>query len=142
MELLFPVIPRQTIRAIVKESFQPRRGVLVCDELSKCDFHSIVSGFSKMKVPWQRLIRFECTDGRILRGEPILPAPEFDIGYVDEGHKLQAKLIIGTDIFDTTGATQVSEEIVTVKKILCPLVAEEVPILRCVGLNYAKHSEC
>ena len=39
-----------------------------------------------------------------------------------------------------TGKTKVTDEIATVKELLGPLAQEDVPILRCVGLNYAKHS--
>lgn len=91
-------------------------------------------------VAWQRLIRFVSTDGRVLRGEPLLPHPEFDLGNTTEETKLQAKVIIGIDLYDTTGATKVTDEVVTVKELLGPLAPEDVPILRCVGLNYAKHS--
>ncbi|KAH8819110.1 hypothetical protein F5884DRAFT_759489 [Xylogone sp. PMI_703] len=75
-------------------------------------------------VVWQRLIRFVATDGRVLRGEPILPSLDFDLGDTTADTKLQAK---------------VSDEVVTVKQLLGPLAQEDVPILRCVGLNYAKH---
>ncbi|KIW23280.1 uncharacterized protein PV07_11491 [Cladophialophora immunda] len=92
-----------------------------------------------MKLPWTRLIRFVATDGRVLRGEPVLPSEDFDLGNVTESDQLKAKVIVGDDIFDTTGKTKVTDEIVTVKKLLGPLAREEVPILRCVGLNYAKH---
>lgn len=94
----------------------------------------------KMKVAWQRLIRFVSTDGRTLRGEPILPTPEFDIGDTVEQTRLQARVIDGDDVYDTTGATRVTEEVVTVKTLLGPLTPGDVPILRCVGLNYATHS--
>lgn len=93
-------------------------------------------------VAWERLIRFVATDGRVLRGEPILPSPDFDLGETTAETKLQAKVIVGDDIYDTTGKTKVSDEIVTVKELLGPLAPEDVPILRCVGLNYAKHSKC
>ncbi|KAF2242273.1 hypothetical protein BU26DRAFT_570958 [Trematosphaeria pertusa] len=92
-----------------------------------------------MRVAWTRLIRFIATDGRILRGEPILPSPEFDLGKTTEETKLQAKVIVGDDLYDITGKTNVSDEVVTVKRLLGPLSAEDVDILRCVGLNYAKH---
>ncbi|KAF5502593.1 Uncharacterized protein CGCA056_v013907 [Colletotrichum aenigma] len=92
-----------------------------------------------MHVPWERLIRFVADDGRILRGEPILPNDDFDLGNTTEDTKLQAKVIQGFDIYDTTGQLQVTNEIVTVKKLLGPLTPEDVPILRCVGLNYATH---
>jgi hypothetical protein len=93
-----------------------------------------------MKLPWKRLIRFEAPDGRILRGEPILPTEDFDLGFVKESDGLEAKVISGDDMYDTTGKTQVSEEVVKVKRLLGPLAQGDVPILRCVGLNYAKHS--
>ena len=93
-----------------------------------------------MKLAWQRLIRFIATDGRVLRGEPILPSQDFDLGDVSEETQLQAKIISGNDIFDTTGQTRVTDEVVTVQKLLGPLAQSDVPILRCVGLNYAKHS--
>ncbi|KAF2999656.1 hypothetical protein E8E13_000286 [Curvularia kusanoi] len=92
-----------------------------------------------MHLAWNRLIRFVATDGRILRGEPILPSPDFDLGDTTEDSKLQARVIIGADIYDETGITRVSEEVVTVKRLLGPLTAADVDILRCVGLNYAKH---
>ncbi|KAF5544630.1 fumarylacetoacetate hydrolase [Fusarium mexicanum] len=92
-----------------------------------------------MKVTWQRLIRFVSTDGRLLRGEPILPTPDFDLGNTTEETKLQARVIEGDDLYDTTGATRVTDEVVTVKTLLGPLVASDVSILRCVGLNYATH---
>ncbi|KAB5523032.1 hypothetical protein GE09DRAFT_488530 [Coniochaeta sp. 2T2.1] len=92
-----------------------------------------------MSLAWKRLIRFVATDGRILRGEPILPTADFDVGTVTESSGLQAKVITGEDIYDTTGKTRLTDEVVTVKKLLGPLTRKDVPILRCVGLNYAKH---
>ncbi|KAH8886266.1 hypothetical protein GQ53DRAFT_728066 [Thozetella sp. PMI_491] len=90
-------------------------------------------------VVWTRLIRFVATDGRVLRGEPIMPSEGFDLGTVTEETALQAKVITGEDMYDETGATKVSDEVVTVKKLLGPLAQSDVSILRCVGLNYAKH---
>ncbi len=93
-----------------------------------------------MKVVWERLIRFVAMDGRVLRGEPILPSPDFDLGSTTAETRLKAKVIAGNDPYDTTGATKVTDEVVTVKQLLGPLAQEDVPILRCVGLNYTKHS--
>ena len=95
-----------------------------------------------MKLAWTRLIRFESTDGRTLRGEPTLPSEDFDLGNLKESDQVKAKVISGDDIFDTTGKTKVTDEEVTVKKILGPLTREEVPVIRCIGLNYANHSMC
>lgn len=92
-----------------------------------------------MAVPWERLIRFVAEDGRTLHGEPILPSPDFDLGTTTEATNLQARVITGSDIYDTTGQTAVSDEVVTVRKLLGPLARADVPILRCVGLNYARH---
>ncbi|KXJ90069.1 hypothetical protein Micbo1qcDRAFT_189219 [Microdochium bolleyi] len=92
-----------------------------------------------MSVPWQRLIRFVAADGRTLRGEPILPDPNFDLGFTTEETGLKAKVITGEDIYDTTGKTKVTDEIVTVKKLLGPLAQSDVPLLRCIGLNYISH---
>ncbi|KAI9925247.1 hypothetical protein ASPWEDRAFT_121173 [Aspergillus wentii DTO 134E9] len=91
-----------------------------------------------MTLPWKRLIRFITTDGRTLRGEPIAP-DDLDLGFITEADQLQARVISGDEIYDMTGRTSVTDEIVTVKTLLGPLAREEVPILRCVGLNYAKH---
>ncbi|OLN94117.1 Uncharacterized protein CCHL11_07148 [Colletotrichum chlorophyti] len=92
-----------------------------------------------MPVAWKRLIRFVANDGRVLRGEPILPHDGFDLGSTTQETRLMAKVINGTDIYDSSGKTQVTDEVVQVKKLLGPLAPEDVPILRCVGLNYATH---
>lgn len=92
-----------------------------------------------MPVAWERLIRFVADDGRRLRGEPILPHPDFDLGDTTQATGLRARVITGDDIYDQTGKTVVSDEVVTVKQLLGPLAQTDVPILRCVGLNYAKH---
>lgn len=108
-------------------------------ETTKRDFEFSIT-LSKMRVAWSRLIRFVTTDGRVLRGEPIMPTQDFDLGKTTEDTKLQARVIVGDDIYDTSGKTKVSDEIVTVKRLLGPLTAQDVDILRCVGLNYIKHS--
>lgn len=94
-----------------------------------------------MQLSWNRAIRFISADGRVLRGEPILPTADFDIGLAGHEDDLKAKVIVGHDLFDTTGATFVSGEVVKVAKILGPLERNDVPMVRCVGLNYLKHSE-
>ena len=93
-----------------------------------------------MKVAWQILIRFVSTDDKILYGEPILPSPDFDLGKVTEKDELKAKIIEGDDLYDLSGKTTVSNDIATVKRMLGPLAESDVPIVRCIGLNYAKHS--
>lgn len=94
-----------------------------------------------MSVVWERLIRFIADDGRTLYGEPILPSADFDLGDTDEKTLLKAKVLQGHDIYDTTGATKLTDEIVTVNKLLGPLTPADVPVVRCIGLNYATHSK-
>jgi hypothetical protein len=93
-----------------------------------------------MPPSWKRLIRFESTDGKVLRGEPILPSSDFDVGSTTEQTGLKAKVIevANNDIFDP--ATKVTKEEVTVKKLLGPITTEDVPIIRCIGLNFKKNS--
>lgn len=93
-----------------------------------------------MKVAWECLIRFVSTEDLVVLGEPILPHPDFDLGNTTADTRLQARVIRGDDIYDSTGSTHVTDEVVTVKKLLGPLRASDVPIIRCVGLNYATHS--
>lgn len=69
-----------------------------------------------------------------------MPSPGFDIGNTTKATALQAKVITGSDILDTTGETKITDEIAKVEKLLGPLTADDVDIIRCVGLNYAKHS--
>lgn len=94
-----------------------------------------------MKVAWERLIRFVAADGRVLRGQPILPSPDYDLGNHKQKDNLTANVIVGEDLFSTDGVTKVTDEVVVVRQILGPLTAEDVPILRCIGLNYAGHSK-
>lgn len=94
-----------------------------------------------MRTAWTRLIRFQATDGRLLYGEPILPDGKFDIGDTDERTGLQAKVIQGDDLYDESGTTKVTDEIVTVKELLGPLTSATVPIIRAIGLNYLAHSK-
>jgi len=93
-----------------------------------------------MKVAWSRLIRFIATDGRVLRGEPVDIPEDLDLGLVTEKDQIKARIFNREDIYDTSEDVAISDEVVTVKQILGPLTAADVPILRCVGLNYAKHS--
>ncbi|EFX02049.1 fumarylacetoacetate hydrolase family protein [Grosmannia clavigera kw1407] len=82
-----------------------------------------------MKVAWERLIRFVATDGRTLYGEPIMPKADFDLGDTTAETGLTAKVLEGSDIYDTTGKTRVTDEVVTVKKLLGPLTPADVPTL-------------
>ncbi|KAF2429541.1 hypothetical protein EJ08DRAFT_274788 [Tothia fuscella] len=93
-----------------------------------------------MRPVWQKLIRFEDEAGQIHFGEPVSTSENHDIGV--SSSDLQARIIEfanNADIFDSTGHTEIAETPVKVKKLLGPLTKAEVPIIRCIGLNYAKH---
>jgi 2-keto-4-pentenoate hydratase/2-oxohepta-3-ene-1,7-dioic acid hydratase in catechol pathway len=89
-----------------------------------------------MTATWKRLIRFVAQDGKIYRGEPIVSDSEFDVGkqYLS-GKAIQAKVVTG-DIFSDAVVT---DQVLEVKKLLGPLTEDDVPIIKCVGLNYMKH---
>ncbi|KAK6205236.1 uncharacterized protein RJT21DRAFT_117728 [Scheffersomyces amazonensis] len=89
-----------------------------------------------MTTAWKRLIRFVAKDGKIYRGEPIVPNDEYDLGKAAlAGEEIKAKVITG-DIF---GDAVVTDEVKEVKTLLGPLTEDDVPIIKCVGLNYMKH---
>ncbi|KAK4905076.1 hypothetical protein LTR49_025569 [Elasticomyces elasticus] len=64
-----------------------------------------------------------------------MPAPDFDLGFVTSATGLKAKIVNGENLYSAA----VSEDIVTVDRLLGPLTSQDVPILRCVGLNNVKH---
>lgn len=95
-----------------------------------------------LALAWERLIRFIATDGRVLRGELLsCQGTDLDPGRKSQDAPLEARVLSGNDIYDVTGMTKLTDEIVTVKKLLGPLTQEDVPIIRCIGLNYATHSK-
>lgn len=90
-----------------------------------------------MTTAWKRLIRFVAHDDKIYRGEPLVSDAEYDVGKLAlQGKTIKAKVIEGGNIF---GDAVVTEKVLEVKKLLGPLTEEEVPIIKCVGLNYMKH---
>lgn len=82
---------------------------------------------------WNRLIRFIADDGEIYRGEPIISESNYDIGQqFIEGKSIKAKVVEG-DIFTDA---RVTDKILEVRELLGPLTCEDVPIIKCVGMNY------
>jgi hypothetical protein len=94
-----------------------------------------------MALSWKRLVRFRSTDGRVLRGEPVVRDDLQDLGSITAADEVEVRILSEGDIYDTTGKTRLLEETAIVERVLAPLAAAEVPILRCVGLNYATHSK-
>lgn len=90
-------------------------------------------------VVWDRLIRFKGVDGKIYFGQPIIEQGQEDIDALANSGTLKAAVIEGNDIF--ANSARVTSNVQGVRKLLGPLTASEVPIIRCVGLNYMKHIE-
>jgi hypothetical protein len=90
-------------------------------------------------VHWDRLVRYTGTAGAEIRyGEPNVD--DTQIGKIAElarQGKLQVNVFEGDDVFSVqrTGRTE------TVGHLLGPLTVREVPIVRCIGLNYKSHSK-
>ena len=89
-----------------------------------------------MSSKWTHLIRFIAQeDGQIHLGQ-VDPKTYPDLGILTvEKKTIKANLIIGT-IFDGT----VIDKTMTVSQLLPPISIEEVPIIRCLGLNYRDHA--
>ncbi|CUM56985.1 unnamed protein product [Debaryomyces tyrocola] len=86
---------------------------------------------------WNRLIRFEANDGKIYRGDAIVSDSDYDIGkQFAEGKTIKARVVIGSNIFTDA---KVTDEVLEVKKLLGPLTAEDVPVVKCIGMNYKEH---
>ena len=87
---------------------------------------------------WERLIRFEDEAGNVHFGEPLFGSNDpTSIHELVEREELQTRRLVGSDLFSLSAST----EIVKVKKLVALLSPRDVPIVKCVGLNYMKHSE-
>jgi hypothetical protein len=91
-----------------------------------------------MAPVWTRLIRFVAADGKTYNGEPIVAAAEVTVDKLLENGTLEAKVITG-DVFSSEAA--VTDQVVKVTQLLAPLTKEQIPIIKCVGLNYKAHSK-
>ncbi|KAL6250170.1 hypothetical protein RBB50_002471 [Rhinocladiella similis] len=92
-----------------------------------------------MSQTWSHLIRFE-SDGKTYYGDAIFPPSSNtdDVVRIASEGNLKASIIKGDPL--SMGYSMESDEI-KVEKLLSPLSQEQVPIIRCVGLNYLKHSK-
>lgn len=89
-----------------------------------------------MVSTFERLVRFEDEAGQSRYGEPIISSVH-DLDEVVSQGTMEATVWEGSNLFSLAPTTQV----VKVKKLLPLLTAEDVPIVKCVGLNYIKHSK-
>ncbi|KAJ3532213.1 hypothetical protein NM208_g8545 [Fusarium decemcellulare] len=85
-------------------------------------------------MAWSRLIRFVDDEDRVCLGDALVDPAEDLVALLEAGD-LTALELVGKDLFDA----KPTDKLRRVKKLLGPLDPEHVPILRCVGLNYAKH---
>ncbi|KAK5203084.1 hypothetical protein LTR96_011081 [Exophiala xenobiotica] len=88
-------------------------------------------------MSWTHLIRFE-NNAKVYNGDAIFPdgtSPD-DVAKLAKDGKLKTTVIDGDVLSDTYKIT--SQEL-EVTKLLSPLTRTQVPIIRCIGLNYMKH---
>lgn len=85
---------------------------------------------------WSRLVRYiSAKDAKTKYGEPIVESENADIAAMAREGKLEVVVCEGSDALSAvpTGTKD------SVKTLLGPLRPQEVPIIRCAGLNYKTH---
>merc|ERR1711964_480898 len=92
---------------------------------------------SSKLVSWTRLVRYVPVEaeGTVQYGEPILSDGKDDISKLAESGQLRVRVCEGNNPFEANPTEQVQ----TVKTLLGPLETKDVPIIRCIGLNYKTH---
>ncbi|KAK4861241.1 hypothetical protein LT330_004157 [Penicillium expansum] len=90
-----------------------------------------------MSPNWTNLVRFISEEeGQIHLGEvDTNKYPDIGLAVLNE-ERIAVKLVKGS-IFDGV----VTETVVHVARLLAPIEVEEVPIIRCMGLNYRDHAK-
>lgn len=87
---------------------------------------------------WDRLVRYvSAQDGQIHYGEPIVNDAKADIDQLAQEGKLKVNVLEGKTAFQAKPSGKQDE----VKQLLGPLTPADVPIVRCIGLNYSSHSK-
>jgi hypothetical protein len=87
-------------------------------------------------MAWQRLIKFRSPRGTVHYGDPIISSAEQLLERL-EAKTLKAKLLEGASFVDLTLTGEEAE----VTELIGPLTPNDVPMVKCIGLNYMKHSE-
>lgn len=92
-------------------------------------------------VSWDRLVRYlpqgdDANTGPARYGDPIIEGDE-ELGALASRGALQVRVLEGSNPFDATRTGKIE----TVGKLLGPLTVDDVPIIRCIGLNYKTHSK-
>jgi hypothetical protein len=101
------------------------------------DFRSSTLAMAPITA-WKRLIRYvSAKDGSIKYGEPIVSEDKPDIDALAQKGGLKVKVLEGESPLLAKPTGEEDE----VKQLLGPLTPKDVPIVRCVGLNYRTHSK-
>ncbi|KAE8442955.1 hypothetical protein EG329_002493 [Mollisiaceae sp. DMI_Dod_QoI] len=87
-------------------------------------------------VLWDRLVRYTSAgESKVKYGVPILSDPKDDVAKLASKGQLKVKVCEGSDALSAIPI----EKVETVQTLLGPLDEREVPIIRCIGLNYKTH---
>ncbi|KAH7069575.1 hypothetical protein BKA63DRAFT_476372 [Paraphoma chrysanthemicola] len=89
-------------------------------------------------VEWDRLVRYipEGEGSHVRYGEPLIDEKDADnVAQLAEAGKLQVRVLEGDDALSAKRTDKTEKA----GKLLGPLRQSEVPIIRCIGLNYTTH---
>jgi 2-keto-4-pentenoate hydratase/2-oxohepta-3-ene-1,7-dioic acid hydratase in catechol pathway len=87
-------------------------------------------------IAWDRLVRYvSASDGIVKYGQPILDSPDVDVAALAGEGKLEVHVAEGENPLAARPGSQKDQ----VKSLLGPFRVEDVPIIRCIGLNYKTH---
>jgi 2-keto-4-pentenoate hydratase/2-oxohepta-3-ene-1,7-dioic acid hydratase in catechol pathway len=87
-------------------------------------------------IAWDRLVRYvSASDGSVKYGQPILDSPDADVAALAKEGKLEVHVAEGGNPLAAKPGSQKDQ----VKSLLGPFRVEDVPIIRCIGLNYKTH---
>ncbi|EMD00421.1 hypothetical protein BAUCODRAFT_118192 [Baudoinia panamericana UAMH 10762] len=87
-------------------------------------------------VKWDRLVRYvSAKDGKVRYGDPIVSDEKPDIDALALKGGLKVKVLEGSHPMSAEATGDEDE----VKQLLGPLAPTDVPIIRCIGLNYTTH---
>ena len=87
---------------------------------------------------WNKLIRFVSGE-KIYYGQPI-EAEGLDFQKAASGRSIRARVLAVPNGIFGPGVAETGE-LLTVDKLLAPLARSDVPAIKCIGLNYKKHSQ-
>jgi hypothetical protein len=94
---------------------------------------------AQKQVAWDRLVRYipQGPEQIVRYGDPIMTGAEADLitQKAEEG-SLEVKVLHGDNPLDARPTGEIDK----VARLLGPLEAADVPIIRCIGLNYKTHS--